>query len=228
MEFRFRLCNHTELTFRLSSPTFTSVSHAPSVDKPLRADARRNRAKVLAAARAVFAEQGRDAQMDDVAREADVGVGTVYRHFPTKDALLQALSDELFEVVAQRARDALEEDDPWEAFLAVMWFGGGKTSCDRAFSEIMAATSDGPPRTCPGQQDLMVTVGELMRRAQAAGRMRADAQIDDIPMLMCGIGSASGMEHPCPDAWRRHLAIVLDGLRAEAASGTLPCSPAAP
>jgi AcrR family transcriptional regulator len=198
------------------------VSHAPSVDRPLRADARRNRAKVLAAARAVFAEQGRDAQMDDVAREADVGVGTVYRHFPTKDALLQALSDELFDVLAQRARAALEEDDAWEAFLAVMWFGGEKTSGDRAFSEIMAATSYAPPRTCPGQEDLRITVGELMRRAQAANRMRPDARIDDIPMLMCGIGSATKKEHRCATPWRRHLTIVLDGLRASSASEPLP------
>lgn len=193
-------------------------------DKPLRADARRNREKVLAAARTVFAEQGRDAQMDDVARRADVGVGTVYRHFPTKAALLQALSDELFEEVAAFARAALDRPDPWEAFLAVLWYGGERTSGDRAFSEIMAASRDMPDRRCPGQLDLLVTVGELMRRAKEAGRMRADAMVEDIPLMMCGLGSASGMEHPCPDAWRRHLAIMLDGLRAEAASGPLACA----
>jgi AcrR family transcriptional regulator len=191
-------------------------------EKPLRADARRNREKVLKAARAVFAEQGRDAQIDDVARRADVGVGTVYRHFPTKDALLQALSDETFESVASYAREALERDDPWEAFLDVMWFGGSKTAGDRGFSEILAASPNSmAPRTCPGEADLVVTVGELMRRCQEAGKMRPDALISDIPLLMCGVGNASGMDHPCPDAWRRHLGIVLDGLRAEAASGPL-------
>jgi AcrR family transcriptional regulator len=193
-------------------------------EKPLRADARRNREKVLKAARAVFAEQGRDAQIDDVARRADVGVGTVYRHFPTKDALLQALSDETFDSVASYAREALERDDPWEAFLDVMWFGGSKTAGDRAFSEILTASPNSmPPRTCPGEADLVVTVGELMRRCQEAGKMRPDALISDIPLLMCGVGNASGMDHPCPDAWRRHLAIVLDGLRAEAASSPLHC-----
>lgn len=189
-------------------------------EKPLRADARRNREKVLKAARAVFAEQGRDAQIDDVARRADVGVGTVYRHFPTKDALLRALSDETFEVVAAYAREALERDDPWEAFLDVLWFGASKTAGDRAFSEILAATPDSL-RRCPGEVDLQVSGAELMRRSKAAGRMRPDARIEDIPLLMCGVGSASGMEHPCPDAWRRHLGILLDGLRAEAASGPL-------
>ena len=192
------------------------------VQKPLRADARRNRERVLAAAREVFAEQGRDAQIDDVARRADVGVGTVYRHFPTKDELLNALTDELFDVVAAHAREMLELDDAWEAFRQAMWFGAEKTAGDRAFSEIMAATSYLPPRTSPGKEDLRVTVGELMRRAKAAGQMRPDVEFDDIGLVMCGVGSASGMPHPSPQPWRRHLAIILDGMRAEAASGPLP------
>ena len=193
----------------------------PLTAKPLRADARRNREKILKAARAVFAEQGRDAQMDDVARRARVGVGTVYRHFPTKDALLHALSDELFEIVAAYAEEALERDDAWEAFKDVLWFGGEKTAGDRAFSEVMAAQRDSEPRMCPGQIALSAYVAELMRRAKEAGRMRTDVTIDDIPLVMCGIGSASGMDHPVPDAWRRHLGIVLDGLRAEAATRPL-------
>jgi len=192
-----------------------------TLDKPLRADARRNREKVLAAARAVFSEQGVDAQMDDVARRADLGVGTVYRHFPTKDALLYALSDELFAVVAVYVRTLLTLDDPWEAFTRAMWFGAEKTAGDRAFTEILAAVRTGPARTCPGKEDLNVTVGEIMELCKAAGKMRPDAIIDDIPLLMCGVGSAAAMEHSVPDAWRRHLAIMLDGLRAEAASGTL-------
>jgi AcrR family transcriptional regulator len=191
------------------------------VEKPLRADARRNREKVLAAARAVFAEQGVDAQMDDVARRADVGVGTVYRHFPTKDALLQALADELFETLAAHAREMLELDDPWEAFQRTMWFSGEKTAGDRAFAEILAASRNALPTDCPGKKDLTGTVAVMMDRAIKAGTMRPDVVIEDIPLLMCGIGSASGMPHPSPDAWRRHLRIVLDGMRAEAASRPL-------
>jgi AcrR family transcriptional regulator len=192
-----------------------------SVEKPLRADARRNREKVLAAARAVFSEQGVEAQMDDVARRADVGVGTVYRHFPTKEALLNALSDELFAVVAVYTRNQLTLDDPWEAFTRAMWFGAEKTAGDRAFSEILSATRPGQNRTCPGKEDLFVTIGELIDRCKAAGKMRPDVVVDDIGLMMCGVGSASQMEHPVPGAWRRHLAIMLDGLRAEAASAPL-------
>ena len=188
----------------------------------LRADARRNREKVLAAARAVFSEQGVDAQMDDVARRANVGVGTVYRHFPTKEALLYALTDELFDVIAAHARELLDHDDPWEAFKQALWFGAEKTAGDRAFSEIFAAQHDeGCCAPCPGQQDLTITVGELMRRCIEAGKMRPDVVIDDVPLVMCGVGSASAMAHPTPDAWRRHLGIVLDGMRAEAVSAPL-------
>jgi AcrR family transcriptional regulator len=192
-----------------------------TLEKPLRADARRNREKVLAAARAVFAEQGVDAQMDDVAKRADVGVGTVYRHFPTKEALLNALTDELFAVIAVHTRTLLTLADPWEAFTRALWFGAEKTAGDRAFTEIMAAQQKWPARTCPGKEDLLITVGELMERCKAAGVMRPDAIVEDIGLLMCGVGSASQMEHPVPNAWRRHLAIVLDGLRARAASGEL-------
>jgi AcrR family transcriptional regulator len=191
------------------------------VEKPLRADARRNREKVLTAARAVFADQGVDAQMDDVARRADVGVGTVYRHFPTKDALLTALTDELFGVIAAYAREMLELDDPWEAFLKTMWFSGEKTAGDRAFAEILGASRNMIPTECPGKKELTGSVAEMMARAIAAGKMRPDVVIDDIPLIMCGIGSASAMPHPNPEAWRRHLGIVLDGMQAQAASETL-------
>jgi AcrR family transcriptional regulator len=190
------------------------------LEKPLRADARRNRAKVLAAARAVFAEQGVDAQMDDVARRADVGVGTVYRHFPTKDALIAALTDEQFDVIAAHAREMLELEDPWDGFVRSMWFSAEKTAGDRAFAEIIGAVTE-MPRTGPGKRELIATTAELMRRCIETGRMRPDAMIDDIPLLMCGIGSACALPHPHPEAWRRHLQIVLDGLRAEAATEEL-------
>src|SRR3954465_6174363 len=84
-------------------------------ERPLRADARRNRTAIVKAARAVFAKYGRDAQMDDVARRAKVGVGTLYRHFPTKDALLAAIVEDKFERLAAMTREAMAMEDPWEA-----------------------------------------------------------------------------------------------------------------
>ena len=190
--------------------------------RPLRADARRNRERVLIAARAVFAEQGREAQMDDVARHAEVGVGTVYRHFPTKEALIEALAIDSFERVTAKAQEALELDDPWEAFTSTLWSGAEILAADRALSELMALIPGPMLKGLPVEQELNAAMTELIRRAQAAGALRTDVILDDIPMLMCGIGSATRKEHRCPDAWRRHLSIVIDGLRASTASGPLP------
>ncbi|MGH2967823.1 MAG: TetR/AcrR family transcriptional regulator [Solirubrobacteraceae bacterium] len=191
-------------------------------ERPLRADARRNREKVLTAARAVFSEHGREAQMDDVAHRAGVGVGTVYRHFPTKEALIEALMVDSFEAIAAHALQAQEVEDPWEAFTSVLWRGAEIMAADRALSEVFASLPGAMEQAMPTVAGLTETMGAIMRRAQAAGALRDDAIVDDIPMLMCGIGSATKKEHSCSAPWRRHLSIVLDGLRASSASERLP------
>jgi AcrR family transcriptional regulator len=191
-------------------------------ERPQRADARRNREKVLAAARAVFSEHGRDAQMDDVARRAGVGVGTVYRHFPTKEALIEALMVAAFEAIAAEAEAALEVEDPWDAFAGVLWRGAEIMAADRALSEVFASIPGAMESAMPTVEGLTETMAKVIARAQEAGALRADMIVDDIPMVMCGIGSATKKEHRCPNAWRRHLAIVLDGLRAGGATAPLP------
>jgi AcrR family transcriptional regulator len=191
-------------------------------ERKLRADARRNREKVLAAARAVFSEHGREAQIDDVARRAGVGVGTVYRHFPTKEALIEALMADAFQTIADEARRALEIEDPWESFTTVLWRGAETMSADRAMSEVFASITGPMESAMPTIGALTESMEIIMRRAQEAGVLRPDAMIDDIPMLMCGIGSATKKEHRCEGAWRRHLSIVLDGLRATSAESKLP------
>ena len=183
-------------------------------EKRLRADARRNREKVLEAARSVFSEHGRDAQMDDVARRAGVGVGTVYRHFPTKEALIEALMVDSFQTIAAAAEAALEIEDPWDAFSSVLWRGAEIMAADRALSEVFASIPGAMEQAMPTVEGLTGSVEILMERARDAGVLRSDAVLDDIPMIMCGIGSATKKEHRCAAPWRRHLMIVLDGLRA--------------
>jgi AcrR family transcriptional regulator len=190
--------------------------------RPLRADARRNRERVLVAAQVVFGEHGREAQMDDVARRAGVGVGTVYRHFPTKEALIEALAVDRFERILAVGKAALERTDPWEAFVEALWSGAELTAADRSFTEIVGEIQGPMPLPATLQQDMNDTFGELMRRAQASGQLRADLVLDDIPMFMCGIGLGARKAHPCPDAWKRHVSIVIDGLRASNASTPLP------
>src|SRR5215208_7208931 len=130
------------------------------VERPLRADARRNREKVLAAARAVFSENGRDAQMDDVARRAGVGVGTVYRHFPTKEALIQALVVDSFEAIAAHARAALALDDPWDAFSSVLWRGAEIMAADRTLSEVFASIPGAMESAMPTVEGLTDTMAK--------------------------------------------------------------------
>jgi len=178
--------------------------------RPLRADARRNRERILKAARAVFAAKGRDAHLEDVARRAKVGVGTVYRHFPTKDALLDALVRERFEEIAGFAREALERDDAWEGFCELIWRAAELNAIDTAFCEAIAFSDHSRIVEETGLRD---STERLMERARAEGRMRADATQADIPIMMAGAGSVR-RSHPSSDAWRRYLTIMLDGLRA--------------
>jgi AcrR family transcriptional regulator len=193
--------------------------------RPLRADARRNRERVLTAAREVFAEHGREAQMDDVARRAAVGVGTVYRHFPTKEALIDALVAEAFgRLVAVAKEQAQRDDDPWDALVTTLWAGAEIMAGDRAVSAILSEVYGPVNVDLDLQLQMTETTTILIDRARAAGALREDVILDDIPMVMCGIGMATCKPHQVPDAWRRHLTILLDGLRAGNASGPLPTS----
>ena len=180
-------------------------------EKPLRADARRNRERILKAARAVFADQGIEAQIDDVAKRAKVGVGTVYRHFPTKEALLDAVVRERFDEIAGYAREALEREDAWEAFCELAWRSAERNAGDRAFNEILAGTDQSH---IVEETGLAASTAELMQRAKAQGKLRADADLLDVKIMMCGAGSVMGTMFEMPDVWRRYLTLMLDGLRA--------------
>jgi AcrR family transcriptional regulator len=177
----------------------------------MRADARRNRERVLESARQCFAEHGLNAQMEDLAKGAGVGVGTVYRHFPTKEALVDALVDDYFATLAARARAASEVDDPWEAFASYMWDAAELLGRNRALSEV---TADGQMRAGAERAGMLEAVGALISRAQEAGLMRPDVQVTDVPMIMCSIGRVQQYgPSTASDNWRRHLAIMLDGMR---------------
>jgi hypothetical protein len=127
-----------------------------------------------------------------------------------------------FEAIHAAAREALEIEDPWEAFEHVLWRGAQIMAADRALSEVFQSEPRAFEAALPAVAGLHETVAKVMRRAQAAGELRADAVIDDIPMLMCGIGAATKKEHSAAEPWRRHMIIVLDGLRASSATRGLP------
>ena len=176
--------------------------------RPLRADARRNREAILKAARAVFSARGREAHLGDVARRAKVGMGTVYRHFPDKEALLEALAREQFDLLTTWAREALDAPDPGPALEALLWRGAELQANDRA---LMEAVAEFKPSVAEQASELHACTATLLSRGQATGHIRADATGEDIRPMMCGLGSVMQMPG---DGWRRYLTVMLDGMRA--------------
>ncbi len=187
-----------------------------TVHRPLRADARRNREKVVVAAAAAFAESGLDAQVEDIARRAGVGVGTLYRHFPTKDALVGALAEEHFERLADTVEAALEKDgDGWQLFTATIWRIADTVAADVAWCEIVGGHPTAVQDASRGQHRLAAATSALLARAQASGAMRADVTFADISTIMCGFGHiAAAQRAGAALDWKRYLDIALDGLRA--------------
>ena len=183
-------------------------------ERPLRADARRNRERILQSARAAFAESGADAQIDDVARHAGVGVGTVYRHFPTKQALLTELVRQTFRLFTEWARGALEAGgEPFALIegllrrIAETAAGDAGVRYALASSAAQAARSEAQAE----QDELIAVIAELIGRARRAGTIRPGIEATDIAMLICGVVSVMG---PRPGFdWRRHLDLVIDTLR---------------
>jgi AcrR family transcriptional regulator len=202
-------------------PLITAPSppaEAPPADRVQRADARRNRKRVIEAARRSMARKGLDAQIEEIARAAGVGVGTVYRHFPTKDDLVEALAMARFERLAELARDALAIEDPWEAFEHLMRASARIQTEDRALSEVLTQRPETMSRAAESS-GILGLVAELMERGQDAGAIRPDAHPRDVPMLMCALAGTYRNPHTHPD---RYIGIVLDGLKATPSTTELP------
>jgi AcrR family transcriptional regulator len=182
--------------------------------KPLRADARRNREAILVAAKAVFARYGEDAQMDDIARKAKLGVGTLYRHFPTKDALIEALLADRFWQLASFAEAHLDDEDPFEGLCRTLWQGAELAARDRGVSALFAAHIAEATAAHEAQRELVRLAAQLIARAQADGGLRGDFEVEDIPTMMCGVTQAMHVMHGDEHRWKRHLRLLFDGMRA--------------
>lgn len=194
---------------------------APSDTRPQRADAQRNRAKIVAAAREAFTETGPGTQMDDIARRAGLGVGTLYRHFPTKDALLRAIVVDKFERLAASARATDDEAcDAWERFSG---FLRHCATSDPALSDVLSAQ---PPETfhqAAIDSGIFAHAERLLDQAKRDGIARHDVSVHDVPLIMCGLGAAYRTWGD--DAARRFLEIAIGGLRCGAADDPLPPVP---
>jgi AcrR family transcriptional regulator len=196
---------------RADSRTPSMATEPTAEPRPLRADARRNRERILQAARLACAERGARVQIDDVARSAGVGVGTVYRHFPTKEALVEALVAEKFRLTSENLREALAIADPWDAFASALRRNAEVMAKDAGLRDALIRLGPEVKEGSAGRAELDELAERLIGRAQAAGALRPDVTAQDVSALMAGL--CASMAHPALD-WRRHLELLLDGLRA--------------
>lgn len=183
-------------------------------DESLRADARRNRARVLEAADAVFIAKGATASTGEIARAAGVGIGTVFRHFPTKEALLEAIVTARMQRLTDEAEAQVGAADPGEAFYGVFERIVAQTATKKVLTDALArAGVDVTNVVAPFVAALRHAVGELLARAQAAGAVRTDVGIAEIIALL--MGAARSAEHAALDleVQQRSLRILFDGLR---------------
>jgi len=203
-------------------------TYSALVDRPLRRDARENRDRILAAARAAFAESGIEVSVEEIAHRAGVGVGTVYRRFPAKDALVDAVFQEHLDRLAAAAKHALTAPEPWEGFLAYLSHVVGLQAADRGLSEILGTHLRTEHSLGQARTRIRPLVRQLIARAQEAGELRADIVYEDISVLLWTTGRVVDATRDVePEFWQRYLALTVDGLRAGGAS-PLPQPPLTP
>jgi AcrR family transcriptional regulator len=180
--------------------------------RPLRADARRNRERVLAAAQEAFAAEGLAVPLDEIARRAGVGAGTVYRHFPTKEALFEAAIVDRVDRIIASARELADAADPVPAFFDFLARLVAEGSVKRDLADAVGG-ADAPAYLRP-VHELNTVIGTLLTRAQEAGGVRADIDVDDLMRLVKGAFLATHGSTATPAQRDRAFAVVFDGLRA--------------
>jgi AcrR family transcriptional regulator len=182
--------------------------------RPLRADARRNRERIMASAGELFARLGHEAQMEEIAAHAGLGMGTLYRHFPSKQALLTAMVRARLHGMADLARAAERADDPGEAFEMLLRSYLEAAEGDAAFQLALMGSKDIDWNGVEHEKaEFAEIVGRIIGRAVAAGRLRGDLTVADFHQLACGIVSSMYFSRGGRSDWRRHLDLALNGIR---------------
>jgi AcrR family transcriptional regulator len=192
----------------------------------LRVDAERNRQRIIATAREVFAERGIDVPMEDIARRAGVGVGTLYRRYPTRADLVTAAFEAKMTAYAEAARGALADTDPWRGFCGYVERVCAMQAGDRGFTTVLTMSFPTAKRFETERDRAFADFSTLVDRAKAAGALRADFVTEDLPLfLMANAGVLAATADAAPDAWRRLVGYLLQACAADAAA-ELPAAPA--
>lgn len=195
----------------------------------LRKDAERNRRRILEAARELCATRGLETTLNEVAHHANVGVGTVYRRFPTKEALFEAIFlDGIGQLVAL-AETALEAEDSWEGFAWFVWNLTEMTATDRGLREVAFSKAYCGGRVDAGRTQLEPVVSKLVDRAKRDGYLRPEVSATDMPLLGLMAGAVSEYSGDVQAGlWRRYVAVLLQGLRSQPGQDGLPVEPLSP
>jgi AcrR family transcriptional regulator len=212
-----RIHNYSGGPLRFVKPVHTMTTPQTEVaalsKRPKRADALRNYEKLVAAAREAFTEADRSASLEDIARRAGVGIGTLYRHFPTRADLVQAVYVDEVEALSRSAAE-LESLEPWEALSAWLHRFVGYVATKQALSDELFAMAERDAAVFAGCRAMLHAAGEpLLRRAQDAGVVRPDVRIDEVVRMVAGIAKIPTDD---PAEIERLLDVALDGLRYQA------------
>jgi AcrR family transcriptional regulator len=198
-----------------------------ALERPLRRDASRNRERIVAAARELFAERGLEVTMDEIARHAGVGVGTVYRRFRRREEIIAALFEQRMEDFLALTERSLADPDPWRGLVDFLEQGLAMQAADRGLKELLAGQGHGGESGRRMRARVIPIVEQIVARAQAAGVLRPDIGALDLPIVSLMLGQVIDFTHAVePELWRRYLALLLDGLRSE--GGSLPLAPLDP
>jgi AcrR family transcriptional regulator len=185
----------------------------PAAPRPLRRDAELNRQRVLVAAKEVFAERGLEATLDEIAKHAGLGVGTVYRRFPNKEALIDALFEEGFAQILELTEQALAEADAWAGLVFLLTRMAEVQAADFGLRDVMLSETYGRDRIAQMRDRIKPMMEQLVARAQEQGRLRADFRATDIMAVQLMISATVEFTHGVRDGgWRRYVPMLLDGL----------------
>lgn len=199
------------------------MAEAEGPDVPLRADAARNRRAIVVAARDLYGQRGLSTPFDEIARAAGIGNATLYRHFPSRCALVAAVFAETLRAVVVAADRALEDADPWDGFAGYAYFLCELQATDRGLADLLITAIDGAPELENLRRQAFSGFVRVAGRAQQSGQLRADFRPADLAlMLMANAGLIHRTGTAAPSAWQRFLSHHLDGLRASAATTAPP------
>jgi AcrR family transcriptional regulator len=184
-----------------------------------RSDARRNRARIVAAARDLFAREGVEVSVEEITQRAGVGMGTLYRHFPTKEELIDAVLEDAFAEILRLAQEASDAEDAWVALSGFLQRSLELHAQNRGVKEILATREHGARRADAMRARMRPLLARLVERAHEQGTLRPDFTAEDLPLVFWTAGRViETTSAVAPDYWRRYLGFLLDGLRASAAT----------